>query len=56
MALNADAGWVKRPSGEAATESDMETVLGNWAQLLICEEYRSGSNPSSLDNVVLTKE
>lgn len=53
--LKADAGWVKKPSGSAATASEMLTVLRNLAQILVRGEYRSGSDSSSLDNVVLSR-
>lgn len=52
--LLASAGWkVGSLSGAAATEAQMQTVLGGLTAMRIRAEYRSGADTDDIDNIVL---
>lgn len=45
--------WISENTGSAATDSEMVNVLSNLSGLQIRGEFRSGSDSSGIDNVVL---
>ncbi len=53
VSLDVSKGWVNDEFGEAASEEEMEKVLGNLEKLWIRGEFRTGPDTGGIDNVII---
>jgi len=51
--LAVSSGWINEETGEAASEEEMEKVLGKLEKLWIRGEFRTGPDTGGIDNVVI---